>query len=86
MTNIGRSLIVVVTVLCMATRYPRGIEVLVPALLSLVIVRVGQSHVVLVLGNILYPTYSACFTSYPFSSPPLCSGEDLLLEGNILTQ
>jgi len=48
--------IVVATVLRTATRYPRWIVLVVPALLSLVIVGVEQSHVVPVLGNILYPT------------------------------
>jgi hypothetical protein len=48
--------IVVFTVLHTATRYPRWIVLFVPALLSLVIVGVDQSHVVPVLGNILYPT------------------------------
>jgi hypothetical protein len=47
--------IVVVTVLRTATRYPRWIVLFVPALLSLVIGGVGQSHVVPVLGNVLYP-------------------------------
>jgi len=48
--------IVVVTILRRATRYPKWIVLVVPALLSLVIVGVEQSHVVPVLGNILYPT------------------------------
>src|SRR5260370_17006202 len=48
--------IVVVTVLRSATGYPKWIVLFVPALLSLVIAIVGQSHVVPVLGNILYPT------------------------------
>ena len=48
--------IVVVTVLRTATRYPRWIVLFVPALLSLVIAGVGQSHVGPVLGNVLYPT------------------------------
>jgi hypothetical protein len=48
--------VVVVTVLHTATRYPRWIVLFVPALLSLVIVGVEQSHGVPVLGNVLYPT------------------------------
>jgi hypothetical protein len=48
--------IVVVTVLRRATRYPRWIVLFVPALLSIIIAGVGQSHVVPVLGNVLYPT------------------------------
>lgn len=48
--------IVVVTVLRTATRYPKWIVLFVPALLSLVIAGVGQSHAVPVLGNVLYPT------------------------------
>ena len=51
--------IVVATVLRTATRYPRWIVLFVPALLSLVIAGVGQSHVVPVLGNVLYPTVSS---------------------------
>jgi len=48
--------IVVVTVLRTATAYPKWIVLFVPAFLSLIIAIVGQSHVVPVLGNILYPT------------------------------
>lgn len=48
--------IVVVTVLRTATLYPKWIVLFVPALLSLIIAIVGRSHVVSVLGNILYPT------------------------------
>lgn len=48
--------IVVVTILRTKTRYPRWIVLFVPALLSLAIVVVEQSHVVPVLGNVLYPT------------------------------
>ncbi len=48
--------IVVVTVLRTATPYPKWIVFFVPAVLSLVIASVGQSHIVPVLGNILYPT------------------------------
>lgn len=48
--------IVVVTILRRTTRYPRWIVLFVPALLSLAIVVVEQSHVVPVLGNVLYPT------------------------------
>ena len=48
--------IVFVTILRKATPYPKWIVLVVPALLSLVIAGVGQSHVVPVLGNVLYPT------------------------------
>ena len=48
--------IVVVTVLRTRTPYPRWIVPFVPALLSLVIAGVWQSHIVPVLGNVLYPT------------------------------
>jgi|GEM_PF-1016383 len=48
--------IVVVTILRTATRYPKWIVLFVPALLSLVIAGVGQSHAVPALGNVLYPT------------------------------
>lgn len=48
--------IVVVTVLRTSTRYPKWIVLFVPALGSLVIAGVYESHVVPVLGNILYPT------------------------------
>lgn len=48
--------IIVVTVLRTATPYPRWIVVCVPALLSLVILAVGQSHAVPLLRNVLYPT------------------------------
>ena len=46
----------VVTILRTTTRYPRWIVLFVPALLSLAIVVAAQSHVVPVLGNVLYPT------------------------------
>ena len=47
--------IVVVTVLRTATPYPKWIVLFVPALLSLVILGVGQSHAVPLVGNVLYP-------------------------------
>lgn len=48
--------IVVATVLRTSTRYPKWLMLFVPALGSLVIAGVYASHVVPVLGNILYPT------------------------------
>jgi len=48
--------IVVVTILRTSTPYPKWIVLFVPAVGSLVIAVVGRSHVVPVLGNILYPT------------------------------
>lgn len=48
--------IVGVTILRTETRYPKWIVLFVPALLSLIIAGVGQSHALPALGNVLYPT------------------------------
>ncbi len=48
--------IVVITILRTSTRYPKWIILFVPVLGSLVITAVYESHIVPVLGNILYPT------------------------------
>jgi hypothetical protein len=48
--------IVVVTILRNKTYYPKWFVLFVPVLGSLVITGIGQSHIIPVLGNILYPT------------------------------
>jgi hypothetical protein len=48
--------IVVGTILCNKTRYPKWFVLFVPVLGSLVITGIVQSHIIPVLGNILYPT------------------------------
>lgn len=49
-------IIVAVTILRYRTLYPKWFVLFVPALGSLIITGIGQSHVFPVLGNILYPT------------------------------
>jgi hypothetical protein len=48
--------IVIVTILRNKTQYPKWAVLFVPVLGSLVITGIGQSHMLPVLGNILYPT------------------------------
>ena len=48
--------IVVVTILRNKTHYPKWFVLFVPVLGSLVITGISQSHIIPVLGNILYPT------------------------------
>jgi hypothetical protein len=48
--------IIAFTILRFRTRYPKWIVLFVPALGSLVIIAIYASHLVPVLGNILYPT------------------------------
>src|SRR5258708_8939418 len=48
--------VVAVIVLRTTTRYPKWIILFIPALGSIVIAGAGQSHIVPVLGNVLYPT------------------------------
>ena len=48
--------IVVVTILRNKTHYPKWFVLFVPVLGSLIIAGIGQSHIIPVLGNILYPT------------------------------
>jgi len=48
--------IVVVTILRTSTRYPKWSVLSVPALGSLIITGIYESHIVPLLGNILFPT------------------------------
>ena len=48
--------IVIVTILRSRTRYPKWFVLFAPAVGSLIITFIGQSHSIPVLGNILYPT------------------------------